>query len=1275
MLPIIQSASGAIEVEERRALIYSFIKFVKETSEQLHKYASRPTSSEYIFYYVIGPTLTRDPAFVLENWYNSKRGKIDLLREKSRNLRQNIDLAISIETREQQLLADRELALNRIKPLAGSSFDPDPKNCCMPDTRADVIERLISFAVSKDTSRRLFFLSGVAGCGKSSVATSVANALRQRGRLSGSFFFKRDSEKLRIPANLLHTVAYSMALRHEPYRKALIGVLKTDATIECEALSIQFDALLRKPLSAMSNISSTSTSDPPSNRAIVVVVIDALDECDDPRSVSSYLAEMVGLAPWLRIIVTSRPLDEIEADLCRAVWMTHLNLFTVNASEDILKFTQSRFAPGGPLRRLRSQVTEEDIQVLAVKSHGLFVWIQTVLSYLTNFTYVGTQLEEMKGILSSGTAASLEKELDQLYLRVLRSVAGTSPDYQDAVKNLVGFIYVTSRNRSLPCRGLHAFIPTPNPNVVVTPEDVNDLRIKLAAVITIDLETEALRVCHPSFLDFVASEARSQEFWTNLEVLDSTMAQRCFSILKAGLKFNICGLESSRLRNNEIPNLKQRIPQELQYSAVYWLDHLLRSSGSNDDEKLNDAYEFLYNERLLYWLEVLSVVSEINAAAQILRKLVVMSKDDHEIYETFQDFLRFVVLLREPMSVSVPHIYISSVIWAEPWSAAMKFLPSELQIVLDGRDEARPANVWRLNVGSLVYCVAYSPDGRQIVTSSMDRTIRIWDSQIGVPLTEPLKGHTDDVSSLAYSPDGTYFISGSSDATVQIWDSQTGVPIREPLKGHTGPIVSVAYSPDGAHIISGSSDMTVRIWDSQTGRLVREPLQGPMGGVTSVAYSPDGAYIICSSVDNRIWMWDSQTGGQTRIFRGHTDSVLSVAYSPDGTKIISGSKDKTIRIWDPQTGSLIICHSNWVNFVVYSPTGESIVSGSTDPIRFWDPQTGNPIENSLSQLLELVLCVAYSPDGTSIILGTYNGEVHICDAQTGMPRGTPLKGHVDKISTIVYSPNGRQILSGSQDKTICGWDSKTGLQMGHLGGHTSKVASIAYSPDGTHFVSASWDETLQMWDSQTGAHVGEPLKGHTAAVTSVAYSPNGRQIISGSYDNTILIWDSFTHATIQGPLRGHTGPVDFVAYSLNGKHIISGSRDNTIIIWDPITGAPSQRPLKGHVVACFPTRFHVALGSDDETVQVWDFQTGKPIYEPLRGQGLPVTAISYSPDGNHIISASHDMTIRIWDSLTGALIRTPFQGHTSIIWAVAFSPDGKHFASGGLDKTIQVWDT
>ena len=565
-------------------------------------------------------------AFLLESWYNSKKGQVDELKEKSARLKQNVDLAITVDVKEQQLIADRERTLNRIKPPAGSSFDPDPRNCCMPDTRADVVGSLVSFALSEDISPRLFLLSGLAGSGKSAVATSVANSLYQCRGLSGSFFFKRDIERLRIPANLLHAVAYSIALQYKSYMDVLIDALKSNPAIEDTALSLQFDALLRKPLAKVPNIPSTTAAGPLSKQPTITFVIDALDECDNPLTISSYLAELVGLAPWLKVIITSRPMDECEVELRSSGYMTHLNLFTVDASDDILKFTQSRFAPGGLLHRLQSRVTEDEIRALADKSHGLFIWIKTVLSYIASLAYDGAKLKEIRSILSSSRAASPEKGVDELYLRVLHKVAGESPDYQDAVKSFVGFILVTSRNRSLPCKGLHAFIPTTDPEVLVTPEDIDELRSKLAAVIFVDPVTDALRVCHPSFLDFISLQSRSGEFWTDPEVLDTMMSKRCFAIMNAGLKFNICGLELSLQHNDEIPGLKQCIPEELQYSAVYWLDHLSRSNGMGSNEKLKVAYDFLYHTRLFYWLEVMSAVSEINAAVQILQKLVVMSK-------------------------------------------------------------------------------------------------------------------------------------------------------------------------------------------------------------------------------------------------------------------------------------------------------------------------------------------------------------------------------------------------------------------------------------------------------------------------------------------------------------------------------------------------------------------------------------------------------------------------------------------------------------------------
>ena len=545
--------------------------------------------------------LTGGIASLLENWYNSKKGQVDALNENSRRI---LYLAIAANVKAVQLV-NREQAFQRLKLPVGSSFDRDPKKCCMPDTRANVIESLVSFALSEDTSSRLFLLSGLAGSGKSAIANSVANSLYQRGHLSGSFFFKSDIESHRIPANLLHALAYSIALQYEPYEDALIDALNSDPVIEAATLSIQFDALLRKPLAKVSNISSTTAAGPSSKQSTVTFVIDALDECDDPLTISSYLAELVGLAPWLKVIVTSRPMNKSEAELRGSGYMAHLNLFTVDASEDILKFTQSRFAPGGPLHRLRSRVKEEEIQALADKSHGLFIWIQTVLSYIDSLVYERTKLKEMRSIISLSRAGSPEKMVDELYLRMLRTVGGESPYYQDAVKNFVGFIAVTSRNGSLPCKGLHAFIPTSDPDILIVPEDIEELQSKLAAVIFVDPVTNALRVSHPSFLDFISEPERSKEFWMDSKMLDTMMAKKCLDIMKASLKSNTYGLELSHQHNEEIPGLKQHIPEELQYSAVYWLDHLSRSRGMGN-EKLKVAHDMLDNA----WDDIMKMVEE-----------------------------------------------------------------------------------------------------------------------------------------------------------------------------------------------------------------------------------------------------------------------------------------------------------------------------------------------------------------------------------------------------------------------------------------------------------------------------------------------------------------------------------------------------------------------------------------------------------------------------------------------------------------------------------------
>ena len=298
--------------------------------------------------------------------------------------------------------------------------------------------------------------------------------------------------------------------------------------------------------------------------------------------------------------------------------------------------------------------------------------------------------------------------------------------------------------------------------------------------------------------------------------------------------------------------------------------------------------------------------------------------------------------------------------------------------------------------------VAFSPDGKRIVSGGRDTKIRILNAGTG-QLERVLEGHSRDgtgerVRSVAFSPDGGRIVSGGSDATIRIWNAETG-QIERVLQFHTNRVNSVAFSPDGKRIVSGGLGGRILIWNADTGEVVRTVrAANSNSGVNSVAFSPDGGRMVSGvsvpshvgSPDASIRIWNAETGEVVHTLRGHSFSVTSVAFSPDGKRIVSGGNDATIRIWNADTGEVVrtIQVRQKVSSVVFSPDGKHIVSGSEYPggmnyadnmrktMQIWNAETGNFVR-WLEGHKGYVTSVAFSPDGERIVSQCVYGEIKI----------------------------------------------------------------------------------------------------------------------------------------------------------------------------------------------------------------------------------------------------------------------------------------------------------
>lgn len=176
--------------------------------------------------------------------------------------------------------------------------------------------------------------------------------------------------------------------------------------------------------------------------------------------------------------------------------------------------------------------------------------------------------------------------------------------------------------------------------------------------------------------------------------------------------------------------------------------------------------------------------------------------------------------------------------------------------------------------------------------------------------TASIEGHSREVANVMFSPDGKQIASTSKDDTIKLWDATTG-EVQKTFQDFAANFLSLAFSPSGNYIASGSFDETVKLWDTRTGD-IQETFRGHSGAIYSIAFSPDEKQIASGSWDKTVKLWDCATGNLLRTFEGHTDDVRILTFSPDGKFIASGcyncsglgNSPKSIKLWDISTGDL-----------------------------------------------------------------------------------------------------------------------------------------------------------------------------------------------------------------------------------------------------------------------------------------------------------------------------------------------------------------------------------
>ncbi|KAE9394077.1 hypothetical protein BT96DRAFT_886762, partial [Gymnopus androsaceus JB14] len=751
----------------------------------------------------------------------------------------------------------------------------------------------------EDDTAQAFILYGAAGTGKSAISHTIGKKFKKMNCLGGFFCFNRTFHGERTATRAIHSIAYNLGLNVPGFAEALIEVMDKDPYIlSSTSIKENWENLVLKP-AEMVNYSNP-----------LVIIIDALDECSSITErgslITSLTEEAYKFPKNYCFLVTSRLENDIVDILqnCSNALQSEDMAQLKQTEDDIYHFIHHKM--GSFIRR--HSLNDNHCKALAKMAEGYFQWAFTVCNALHQINKPGANLKKkFSHFMTLGPNSIDLYPLDKLYKSILESIFDASDEdimneYRKAVSQVLAASIPLSQ---VSLASLKLAYGHWHGDQYGKEEEEEDLVIQYLGSLFIGVDRPDIPVwpVHTSIRDFLLDGKRSREFAINLVEGHTILAVGSLKIMMEKLHFNMCNLKSSYVPNANLPSeVVKVITPELSYACCFWHLHL---EAIEPNMSLMDLInKFLYGFSL-YWMEVLSILNRVNVIFRSMENVQQwMTCSVHGDLEVLVNEIRqFAEVFGKVLVDSTPHLYISGLPFIPKKSKLQNAYCSYFSRVARlcyGHNSWWPQlQVLMQGQAHWVTSVAFSPDGKRIVSGSDDNLVRIWNAETGRLEGDPLEGHTHWVTSVAFSPDGKRIVSGSYDNSVRIWNAETGRPEGDPLEGHTHQVTSVGFSPDCKRIVSGSYDKSVRIWNAETGRLEGDPLEGHTEWVTSVGFSSDGKRIVSGSDDSSVRIWNAETGRlEGDPLEGHTDGVTSVAFSSDGKRIVSGSYDNSVRIWN-----------------------------------------------------------------------------------------------------------------------------------------------------------------------------------------------------------------------------------------------------------------------------------------------------------------------------------------------------------------------------------------